>query len=789
MSSSSLAPFYPFANGSFTANVSVVSQLSAVVVPSTKPIRASGLCVLITLIPPETSVVPRKSLLFDSTRPWNGTLTSIQYPQWGPTTGPGPPTWVCQINVESVKLLYWPIENSTTSSPNRSLASTSLSQYTTVINGFTLYVCPVCRQQQADGTIRTSPSVYVAYINIGATSGRPTYDIVTGSLCNATRGYDPASLSTDPCGYGYGNWKPMNYTNLQYPVAASVIKNGCSIPPVALMDGNLALYHGFAPWGTGNPAATPLFSVPGDITLVNPSWKTCDVMSYGVWDPPIKLSKKTAMVPAAPTVSQQLTAYPRSPISTPYGPTTIVSSIGDPGADAPRELPTIGNPDSTSPTLHSSFHTSDPPDDARSSEDHSNDDSAPGAPSATIPSTQIDPSAQRIKGSASSLIAAPVANVQSPAPGPSPGRKPSVQPGTEATRFALSLMAPVVTSHSHTVGGQFLAGNPNFMSSSAPIVISDQSGVDIAGTPIELDILSQLAIGDSTLALPESTLPQVHTIADPTLSAEPLGFAIAVGGGNISPGGALKTISATAAVLGGGALQIGITAIPLFAATNKIFIVAEQVFTAKSDAIFTEVERAARPGWGTTIDGTQVSLGSSGLVVIWSSTISLSADQGVPPVFTIGSEVFTPNPTAIQMDGAAVTAGGPGVTVAGAQVSLGSSELLIVGTSTISLSADQPLPTVFTVGSEGFTPNPTAISMDGITITAGGPGITIAGTPVDLQTSGTLVIGNSTFAVIPTDLSTSATSLIFEGQALRRRGNTFSCGVYVITICIVLAAL
>ena len=619
------------------------------------------------------------------------------------------------------------------------------------------------------------------------------------------------------------------------------------------MDGDIGDFYGPVPWGSGNPAATPLLSAPDDVTLVNPLWKNCSVMSVGVWDPPIKLSKKTAMVPAAPTLSQQLTATPRSPISTPYGPATVVPSVGDPGADAPQVLPPIPpeNPGSTSPTSDSSFDSSDPPDHARTGEDPSNDGPAPDAPSVMITSPQMHPSAQRIKGSASSLIAAPVINVQSPAPGPSPGPKPSVQPGTEDARFALSLVAPVVTSHSDTVGGQFLAANPEIILPSAPTVISDPSGVDIAGTPVELDILSQLAISGSTLALAESTLPLVHTIADPPFSAEPSGFAIAIDGGSISPGGALETISGAVAAIGSGTLQIGRTAIPLSAAPSMIFTVGEQIFTAKPNAIFMQGERIAQAGWGTTIDGTQVSLGSSGLVDIGSSTISLLADQALPSVFTIGSEVFTPNPTAILMDGIKVTPGGPGVTIAGTQVSLDSSGLIVIGSSTISLSVDQTLPAVFTVGSEVltpnptaismdgttitaggpgvaiagtqvslgssghlvigsstisilsdqdlpteftigskvFTPNPTAISLDGTTITAGGPGLTIAGTSVDLQASGTLVIGNSTFAVIPTNLYTSTTSPIFEGQAPRRRSNIFFGGVFVITICIVLAAL
>lgn len=109
-----------------------VFQLSTNVVPRTKPIRASESCVLTRLILLETSIVswdlqwrpPETALNLSN-------ITSI-LPEC---------LHKCEINAESVRLLYWPIENSTISSQNRSLALASSSQYTTVADGFTLYVC------------------------------------------------------------------------------------------------------------------------------------------------------------------------------------------------------------------------------------------------------------------------------------------------------------------------------------------------------------------------------------------------------------------------------------------------------------------------------------------------------------------------------------------------------------------------------------------------------------------------------------------------------------------------
>ena len=650
-------------------------------------------------------------------------------------------------------------------------------------------------------------------MNLGATSGRSVNGLLTetpGSLYNITRGYDPASLFTDPCGYGYGNWKPINYTSLQYPAAAGVIYTGCSVAPMGLPDGEIGVYWGFAPWGTGNPVATPLFSLPDDVTLVDPSWKTCSAKSYGVWDPPIKLTKESAMVPAAATLSQQLIATPRSPIPTLYGPATAMSSVEDPETDAPQLLPPIApeNPDRGPSTGDSSFSSSDPTDNTRPSVDPSSDDSAPDAPSVKLPSTHTHRPAQSIKGSASSLIATTVVNIQSPAPGPSPGPRLSVQPDNEDTGFALSLVAPIATPQSDTAGGHILGANPTYILLPGTTVLSDQSGRGIAGTSVKLHIPTQLFIGDSTIALPESTSPsEIFTVGGQVFTAK--SNAIFMDREIITPGGRGKIVGGTQVSLGSsGLLNIGTSTILL--GEDKVpptaVTIGSKVLMPNPTASSIDGKLDISGGYGMTIDGTVAGLGFSGLLDAGSSAISLSAEQALPTAFPVGSEAFIPNPTALSIDGTTITAGGPGVTVFGTPIELQasgslvignstfaviptSSGLLDVGSSTISLSAEQALLTAFAVGSETFIPNPTALSIDGITITAGGPGITVAGTPIELQASGSLVIGNSTFAVIPTNRSTSPTNLVLEGQATSRGRNMFFGSVYIITICTILAAL
>ena len=141
-----------------------------------------------------------------------------------------------------------------------------------------------------------------------------------------------------------------------------------------------------------------------------------------------------------------------------------------------------------------------------------------------------------------------------------------------------------------------------------------------------------------------------------------------------------------------------------------------------------------------TVSGTPISLGAAGLVV-GSSTIPLPASS----VYTVGDQTFAANPTGFVLGGTSMKPGGPPVTISGTTVSLGSSGNLVIGTNTFALPSSSGSP-VFTVGGQTFTANPTAINIAGTSIIKGGPGITVSGTPISLGASG-LVIGTSTISL------------------------------------------
>lgn len=117
----------------------------------------------------------------------------------------------------------------------------------------------------------------------------------------------------------------------------------------------------------------------------------------------------------------------------------------------------------------------------------------------------------------------------------------------------------------------------------------------------------------------------------------------------------------------------------------------------------------------------------------------------LPPqsIFTIGTQSFTANPTGFEINGTAIIPGGAAQKVDGTIISLDKSGILAIGSSTFSLTNPSATP-VLAVAGQTFTPNPSAFSIAGTTISADGPAVTISGTVVSLGQHGVLKIGSST---------------------------------------------
>ena len=270
-------------------------------------------------------------------------------------------------------------------------------------------------------------------------------------------------------------------------------------------------------------------------------------------------------------------------------------------------------------------------------------------------------------------------------------------------------------------------------------LVPGAAAITISGTPISVPTDGNaVVIGGSTVAIPDAASPvlPVITLGNQVITANSASEFL-VGDQTLVPGAPAITVAAAA------------SAVAAFGPSLTALTVGGEVFTPNPTAFSIDGTTILAGGPGVTVDGTSISLGPSGILNIDGSMISLSGNEASLTAYTIGSQVYTPNPTAFSIDGTTISAGGPGAMVDGTLVRLGPSGILEIGSSTISLglNAALPTPTAYTIGNQIFTPNPTAFSIDGTTISAGGPGVTIDGTIVSLGTSGNLDIGSSTISL------------------------------------------
>ena len=338
-----------------------------------------------------------------------------------------------------------------------------------------------------------------------------------------------------------------------------------------------------------------------------------------------------------------------------------------------------------------------------------------------------------------------------------------------------------------SVAGQTFTAAPAGFSIAGTTISPGGQAVTISGTAISLNSFSQLQIGSSTIGLaqsPETVGPAVFTVAGQTFTAAPTGFPIA--GSSLTPGGSPVYLSGTLVSLDASShLQIGSTTVNLgintASATQSVFVVAGQTFTAEPAGFAIAGTTLTPGGSAITISGTPVSLAPGGTLAIGSSTIGLPSKTA----FTVGGQIFTAEPTGFAVAGTTLTPGGPAITISGTPVSLAPGGTLAIGSATIAL----PSQTIFTVGGQTFTAEPTGFAIAGTSISPG-HAVTISGTIVSLGPSGTLVVGfntmslpsetvftvgGQTFTAEPTGFAIASTS-ISPGQAVTISGTIVSLG-------------
>lgn len=222
-----------------------------------------------------------------------------------------------------------------------------------------------------------------------------------------------------------------------------------------------------------------------------------------------------------------------------------------------------------------------------------------------------------------------------------------------------------------------------------------------------------------------------------------------------------------------------------------IFTVGAQTFTANPTGFKVNNAAISPGGAARTVDGTIISLGQSGGLVIGSSTVTLTIPSATP-VLAVAGHTFTPNPSAFSIAGTTISAGGPAVTVDGTTISLDQSGALAIGSTTIALKTPPSSPSAkeaFTVAGQTFTPDPSAFSIAGTVISADGPAVTISGTIISLGQNGALEIGSSTISLptppdaFPSKVYTVAGETFTpDPSAFSIDGTTISAGGPAVTV-------
>ena len=265
---------------------------------------------------------------------------------------------------------------------------------------------------------------------------------------------------------------------------------------------------------------------------------------------------------------------------------------------------------------------------------------------------------------------------------------PPAQPNAPASNNFPAANPPDAAPQILTVGTQTFTPNPTGFNIGPQAVNPGAPAVTIAGTPISLDLSSNLAVGPSTFQLAPPVTPAYHalSVGTQTFTPNPAGFQI--GAQIVSPGGPAITAAGTPVSLdAAGHLALGPTTLSLAPSPSPVFTLGTQTVSANAAGFAVAGTTVAPGGPAVTISGTAVSLGSSGNLIVGSSTIVLPTSDAASSqnIISIAGQTITASPRGFDIRGSSVQPGGSAVTVAGTVVSLGTDGVLDIGGSKTSL--------------------------------------------------------------------------------------------------------
>ena len=271
--------------------------------------------------------------------------------------------------------------------------------------------------------------------------------------------------------------------------------------------------------------------------------------------------------------------------------------------------------------------------------------------------------------------------------------------------------------------------------------------------------------------------PRVVTIADQpiTLNASPL----LVAGSILQPGNHPITISDTPLSLASnGVLIYGPSSVLLSSQSiltlgSQTFTPNPKGFAINSTSIYPGEAAQTIDGTVVSLDQSgHLTIGNT-IISLPIPVMDPPTSHGI----VIAGHTITPEYSRFGIEGTSISVGGPTITLNGTVISLQTSGILVVGTSKIRLSA--PLVSSSpTYGVDGFSVQalPSSLALvDGVTFTPSQAGTTIAGSLVSLEEGGyTLDVGSTKLAMPTGGVNRTGAVVAFEGGQVGNKASRVS---------------
>ena len=665
------------------------------------------------------------------------THLGIENPETASYSMPPACSSLCTISASRVQLLFWPTPYAS-SGPNLTITSAPTPRISVGPDGYTF----------------SSPSAYIIYSGLSAFALNGN---VGGTYDNVTHAYAPTALSTIySCSWPFYQTSRIDFQDFNVPPRWSVISahQGCDVcgqqylysdqqPGDALVTGYANMNFDQIPWlGQGHSSWTlqPSIAAPAGITDIDPAWKHCTSLYQGIWDPPRTLTPVAGMTPTAtpdpnadPGADPKVSPTPApsaAPASAPKNPLPAPTSVpaqadpdtsnqatvpmpGQPWAstpkskDPPQPAPVADQTHKKSPThapapVQASGDTADPPNDPVESGSGSQEGS------------QLDPSHKSASNAEGSSKIKPSGQTPS-----GPLNEPGQGSGTKQ---------PHGTNADPATPG---ASNPKV---EATVAVGDSPSSGDAS-----------ANADNVGPGPSPSLPYVYLSAlqeSGHRSDQPNSAANKEATSTHKPNPSYAPIVKPSI----GIVAAGQTFTPLNAGT----VVAQSMTLSIG-------------GKAVTMQGSKLSMGSAGLEA-GTSTISIPspgsdplhvakdpAQAYTPAVFTAaGEEMTLVGHSQLLVNGATISKGSQVTTINGKDISFGTAGL-VIGTSSIPLPSEPAIsitPQPFTAAGEAITPIASdKLLINGMTLTANSPAVTISGGETASYGTSGLVIGSSTISL------------------------------------------